>query len=491
MRLTDATKSLLDPQEEQQDLSAALTGLREVQGLLRLGVNSIDEAAEKVDALDSQLLFGPVGRARSDLAGRLPNIRRQAVEAADGLGAMITFAGGDGPRSYLVLSQNPDEVRPTGGYIGTYGVLSAVGGKLSLERYDSIESWFLVHPEAVATPEERGSPFRFDPRKEQRIANVNTGPDWTQAAALAARLWERGGEAPVQGVLSFTPSFLGRILSVVGPVRVEAFDESVSAETLVERLDFYTHLLPRAPGVDRKEFVAELAKSIMPKLFDAPASQWESLAKVIGQAFSSREAMVWSTDTEVAQVLSERRWDGSVPATTGDFVRPAEFQYANKNGRELRRTYEHHVVVNPDGSARIRTVLTLVNSEPPSSQNLNSITYVTMYGPTGAVLDIASDPLAIPEIAVSGHPAVGWFRTVAPQSQTSVKVVWNVPKIIENIADGDRAYSLVWMRHPDHTGDSLKLTVDLPSGWRWAQSAPPAKFSLDRDLVGTWPIEGS
>lgn len=489
MRLTDAASSIIDPEQEQLELSDALAQLREVQGLLRSGVNSIDEAAAKVDSLDGKLLIRPLGRARSDLAGRLPDIRRRAIEAADGLSSLITFAGGDGPRSYLVLSQNPDELRPTGGYIGTYGVLSAVGGKLSLDRYDSIESWYTTHPEAVAGPEERQGPLRFDPRPGGTLANVNSGPDWTQAALLASRLWERGGEAPVQGVVSFTPAFLGRILSVIGPVEVEAFGETISAENLVERLDYYTHLLPPAPGEDRKEIIAELAKALMPKLFGAQASKWEGLAKVLGQAFASREAMVWSADADVARVLAERGWDGAVPATEGDFVLPAEFEYANKNGRELRRTYDHHVVINSDGSAQVTTVLTLINPDPPSTQNLESVTYITMYGPAGAVLDQGSDPLGIQETEVSGHPGVAWFRPVSPQSQTTVKVVWNVPKLVEATADGDRTYSLRWMRHPDHVGDTLKLSVVLPSGWRWADGAPPAEASLDHDFAGTWAID--
>jgi hypothetical protein len=488
MRLTDAATTLLRPQEEQLELPEALAQLREVQGLLRGGVSSIDEAAARVDSLDGTLLIRPLGRARTDLASRLPGIRRRAVDAADGLSSLITFAGGDGPRRYLVLSQNPDELRPTGGYIGTYGVLTADSGKLSLDTYDAIENWVRPRPEAVASPEERGSPLRFDTRKPQNLANVNTGPDWTQAAQLAVRLWERGGEEPVQGVVSFTPAFLGRILSVVGPVPVESFGETVSAENLVERLDYYTHLLPPEPGVDRKEFVAELAKALMPRLFAAQASQWEPLAKVLGQAFAAREAMVWSADADVARVLAGRRWDGSVPATAGDFVLPAEFEYANKNGRELRRTYQHEVVLAADGSARITTRLTITNPNPPSTQNLNGLTYITVYGPAGAVLDAASDPLGIPEKEVAGHPAVGWFRPLAPESQTTLVVVWTVPNLLMSTGDGHWDYSLLWMRHPDHTGDTLGLTVELPPGWRWAGSPPPAESSLDHDVAGRWGI---
>ena len=199
MRLTDAASSIIDPEQEQLELSDALAQLREVQGLLRSGVNSIDEAAAKVDSLDGKLLIRPLGRARSDLAGRLPDIRRRAIETADGLSSLITFAGGDGPRSYLVLSQNPDELRPTGGYIGTYGVLSAVGGKLSLDRYDAIENWFRVHPEAVATPQERRGPLRLDSRAAGTLANVNADPDWTRGGRAGVPALGAGGRGSGPG----------------------------------------------------------------------------------------------------------------------------------------------------------------------------------------------------------------------------------------------------------------------------------------------------
>jgi hypothetical protein len=47
---------------------------------------------------------------------RLPEVAAGAAEAA--------VMGDDCPRRYLLMSQNPAEVRPTGGFIGTYGVLA-------------------------------------------------------------------------------------------------------------------------------------------------------------------------------------------------------------------------------------------------------------------------------------------------------------------------------------------------------------------------------
>ena len=488
VRLADAATAVIDPVDENQKLSDALDRLRGIQDLLREGVTNIDEALAMVDGLDGERLVRPLGRARTDLSRRLPEFRDRATDAQEALASMITFAGGDGSRRYLVLSQNPDEVRPTGGFIGTYGVLTAVDGTLALERYEGIETWIHPRPDIVAAPAERGSPLRFDTRLAQSLANVNTSPDWPQAAQLATRLWERGGEQPVDGVVSFTPAFLARILGVVGSVSIESYGETVSADNVIERLDYYTHVAPPAPDGDRKDFVAVLAQAVMSKLFDAPASQWDGLAQSFGAAFGSREAMAWSTDTEVARVLADRGWDGAVPATTGDFVLPAEFEYAAKHGRDLRRTYDHHVALRPDGSARITTTLRLVNPSGPDvvQSPPDTLTYITFYGPSGGVLGAGSDPLGIPEPSLAGHPAHGWFRALAPNSEVTVKVVWEVPGVVAPQADGTWQYSLLWMRLPDHTGDVLNLTFELPPGWSWEGEAPPATQPLDRDVRGTW-----
>jgi hypothetical protein len=247
--------------------------------------------------------------------------------------------------------------------------------------------------------------------------------------------------------------------------------------------------LPPA-GSGRKDFVAVLAQEVMTKLFDAPASTWEPLARAFGQAFAARDAMAWSTEEGLSKVLAKRGWDASVPATEGDFVYPAEFEYAAKNGRRLRRTYDHTVVVQMDGSARITTKVTIVNPDDvdPRRNLEGGLAYVTMYGPAGAVLDPASDPLGIPEVAVAGHSGAGWFKPVAPKSETVVTVVWDAPKVVRVSSDGLSEYSLRWMRLPDHTGDVLNLSVQLPKGWKWQGPPPPAQIQLTGDIDKTWSV---
>jgi outer membrane murein-binding lipoprotein Lpp len=489
LKITDAAAVIDQPTGPAVPLSDSLDKLRTVQTALRDGVTALETATTQLKALGGYRLLGPLAGAHRDATTRIAKIDATARSAMDGVNAMIAFTGGDGHRSYLILSQNPDELRPTGGFMGSYGVLAADAGKVRLTRYDDSVAWVRDHPTAVIPADQVGSPFRFyDPPLEETFANTNTTPDWPHAAEVALKLWAAAGEAPTDGVVSFTPQFLARILAVTGPVVVPGYNETVTAGNVVGRLDYYTHVLPpTTPGLDRKEFLSPLGQAVMAKLLQAPASQWRSLGAAVSKAFAARQLLVWSHDQTVQSTLVQRGWDGVLPATDGDFFYDGEFEYAAKNGRGLKRTFDEQVSLHADGSARVTTTLTINNTEAPSPVNNDVLTYYTLYGPAGAVLDpVASDPPFSLEPALGGHPAAGWFRTVAPNSTGTIKVVWDVPGLGQRRSDGSWQYALNFQHIVDNTGDVLDLKVDLPAGAHWDGKAPLTHANLDKDITGTW-----
>jgi hypothetical protein len=129
--------------------SQVLEGLQRAQQVLAAERRVIERARGEVVHLRQRRLVGPVAGAARTARRRLNAAGAQLDAAARGLDALRTFLGARGSRRYLVLSQNPDEPRPTGGFIGTYGVLVAREGRLSLQRYGSIESWYRKRPNAV------------------------------------------------------------------------------------------------------------------------------------------------------------------------------------------------------------------------------------------------------------------------------------------------------------------------------------------------------
>ncbi|MFN8035798.1 MAG: DUF4012 domain-containing protein [Acidimicrobiia bacterium] len=494
LRLADASALVIQPKNEHQRLADALADLRTIRAALTSGIAALDVAAGKVGALDGYRLVGPLDAARRDLARRLPRVGARAFSARDGVDALIDLLGGSGPRRFLVFSQNPDEVRPTGGFIGTYGVLATAGGHLDLERYDSIESWYKSHPQAQVPAEQAAAPLRLGtPPSAQTIANVNATADFPAAARLAADLWKRGGEAPVDGVFAMTPDFMARILAVLGPVAVPGYDETVTSANLLERVDFHTHLEAAAnqqPG-GRKAFVAELAHVVMQRLLDAPASKWEPLARAVGKSFDAKEAMAWSNRPVIGREVAARAWDGALPEGTGDFFYQGEFEYTAKNGRGLKRTFDHTVDLRADGSAKVTTKVTIANTRAASSEgllNIDSLSFVTAYGPTGATLDAATDPPDTVGTPIAGHPNASWFVSADPLASASYTVAWDAPNVARRVAGGALEYRLRFLPLAAHTGDVLELHVNLPKGWKWEGAAPPASAKLDAEVNGAWRL---
>jgi hypothetical protein len=486
--VTDASAAVLDPADPHLPLSAAANDLRGIRAALERGIADINAANARLLTLNGKRLIGPLDTARRQAAKELPVAQRRAESADEGLAALIDFTGGNGPRRYLVFSQNPDEPRPTGGFIGSYGVISTTSGHVTLDRYASIESWTQTHSATEIPATQAPTAFQIpNPPAAQELANVNATADWPTAARLAMTMWQRGGEVPVDGVMTITPEFMARVLGVLGPVVVPGYPETVTSSNVVERIDYHTHVEAVAPGANRKEFIVELARVVVQKLLDAPAATWDPLGRAVSAAFDARESMGWTEQAVVQRAVIDRRWDGTLPATAGDFFYDGEFAYAAKNGRGLKRTFDHVVTLQPDGSGRVTTTLTIANTEPFSqATNIDSLSYLTFYGPSGATLAGSSQPPDASEPPISGHPAVGWVLDAPPLGTTTLTFTWSVPRLAVRQADGSWELPLWWVHLPGHTGDSLRLRVELPSGWKWKGQAPPVAVPLDRDVAGTW-----
>lgn len=473
-----------DPQTSSP--AQAVTVLQAADRTLRAGLGTLASASSEAKALSHDHLIGPVASARAKLEQALPRAQSKATATERGLSAALTFAGVSGPKTYLVLSQNPDELRPTGGYIGTYGVISANNGTFHLDRYDSVESWTEPRPTDVVPPSEVSSVFAIDPRLSQTLADVNDTPDWSAAAQLAVQLWQAGGEQPVDGVVSFTPALLAGILTVVGPVNVPEYGQTVTAANALPLIDYYAHTLASQLGSHRKDFIAALAEALLPKLLAAPASEWKPLGKALSTSLEAREAMAWSADASVQSEINRLHWAGDMPATKGDFFQDAEFEYAAKNGSTLTRAYADQVSLHPDGSADITTTMTISNTATAATDPNGDLSLVTFYGPAHAEAVIPPTSSIVTDRSISGHPAQAAFVSLGPGQSATVAVSWHVPRLAQRLSDGSWRYTLNWIGIAGHRGDTLHLSVSLPRGATWAAGKPPTEIALSGHLSGSW-----
>src|SRR6266545_4003306 len=107
-------------------LGASRDQLRQASARLRL-------AQARLATVDERQLDEPTRRFLVDLRTRLPSATARLELAAE----LPSLLGHDGPRTFLILGQNSDELRPTGGFIGTSGLMTFDRGRLTWKEYGS------------------------------------------------------------------------------------------------------------------------------------------------------------------------------------------------------------------------------------------------------------------------------------------------------------------------------------------------------------------
>jgi hypothetical protein len=454
---------------------------------------ALGRSSREVHALDGYRLLGPLDSAHRQLETRLDDAVHLASQGQQALTVLLDLSGASSQHSYLLLSQNPDEPRPTGGYMGTYGVLVGSKGKVQIPRYGSMGQWNVDHPQAAIPVAQAPFPFRYaTPPHPQSLGNANTTPDWPASAALAARIWQRGREKPVDGVLTFTPALLTRLLAVVGPTKVPGYPDTVTAATVDSRVEYYVHgeASVGKGATARKEFLSELAHAVLDRTLHAPPSKLTDLGKALSVSLSRREASVWSNNPDVQAAIAGLGWDGALPNEPGDFYADAEFAFASKNGRHLLRTFDHQVVLSKDGSGSSSTAMVERDTEPYDQKyNQEAHAYITPYGPQGGVLLATADPSDAGQASLAGHPSAGWLRDAPPLGEFTLKVGWQAPNLLLRRSDGLWLYRLTWLPQPGHSGDVLNLHVTLPAGWKWRGAAPPRSVNLSGPYTGEWLVQ--
>jgi len=145
--------------------------------------------------------------------------------------------GADGPRHYLIVAQNEDEVRATGGFISGAGLLVVDGGQIrSLDFQDAslIDAWgnsfSLTKPYEVA-PEPLWTLMGV---QLMLFRDANYWPDFPTSAQKLMALYEYGQDYPaLDGVIAIDQHFLQLLLNSTGPLEVSELEMTVSASNVV------------------------------------------------------------------------------------------------------------------------------------------------------------------------------------------------------------------------------------------------------------------
>ncbi|MFU8851205.1 DUF4012 domain-containing protein [Micromonospora sp. SL1-18] len=371
-----------------------LARLRAVSAEVSAADRAVHETGERLRAVPAGHLVGQVRDALTGLRTELDRLAGLTAAADQGARLLPPLLGADGPRRYLLISQNPAELRATGGMFGAYAVLTAENGRIQMTQQGASSGLGVFEP-----------PLRVD-QEVRRLwsdlpgtfpADVNLSPDFPTAAALYREMVRRKTGTKVDGVLAVDPVALSYLLGATGPVAVPG-RPALSADTAVRTLlsDSYRTLSPQA----QDEYFAQAGAAVF-AAFLTKSTNPRGLLTVFDRSVMERRILFWSARSEEQRVLGNSRLTGTLPETdtaptVGVFLNDgsgAKLGYylrfsANLTGgdcqsdgrRELRLRVTVHSTAPQSGLDKSVTGLAL-SGDPYTAR-----TFVSVYSPTGGAV---------------------------------------------------------------------------------------------------------
>jgi hypothetical protein len=424
-------------------------------------------------------------------SGQRPTLKLAMDSIASGLASLEEFSrllpvlyevlGVNGPRNYLLEQLNPAELRPGGGFFGTYSLLQVDAGNTKILQHG--QTFQLNYPRPlqgqagyIVPP---GPLHDFLGTYSWTIQDSNFFTSFPENAKAALIFEKSDFSVPVDAVIGMDFYTVIDLLAVTGPIVVPESGRTIDATnfipTLIELGDF------GYAGGPAKQLVSALGGKLMQAVLALPPDKIPQLLTLLNTAASQRHLQAYFVNGAVQDEMNRFGWSGTLnPTGAQDFMAEIEANYGGtKANYYLTRSFQidlSHV----GGVLHHHVVVTLTNKTPLSIPN-NYTCYMRMLVPvqSGNLRSSGLHPGRFPDTnRPSGVSQLGGWVEDDPVPRTpngTVQVVfdydtpWNV--------DASEQHQIYWQKQPGTVTDGFTVN------WNNGSAVTTITGTLTQDVV--------
>lgn len=359
----------------------------------------------------------------------------------------VAGAGGE-KRKYLILFQNDNELRPTGGFLTAYAIINITDGKVEARQSDDIYELDQRFTQRIPIPEELGRYLTTE--RYWNLRDMNTSPDFKVSMDQFYEHYQTvpGEPEDIDGIIALDTHFLTNLMKVLGPVEVPGYG-TFSAETdprcdCPQIIYVLSEIITKpTPYIreDRKGILGPLMRALLTKAYAAPKQEWPNLFQTGFESILNRHAQFYFFNEETQQAAEAAKVAGRmVPPKNGeDFLAIINSNLGGAKSN-LFITYDvtQTVPSAPENGKLTKTVdVTYKNTHAADNCNLeagelclNSTLrdWTRLYVPAGAELIDAQGFLEEARTyEENGFTVIDGFFTLEPLGSAKLSVTYSIP----------------------------------------------------------------
>jgi hypothetical protein len=412
-------------------------------------------------------LFIPVS-----LIQAFPKIKT-SVENTYQLSKLLSSAAGiKGEKNYLLLFQNPSEIRPGGGFLGDYGDIKIDSGKIKNISVNDIYEMKWEHNNGQNIDKPVYPPLTDISTPNYQVTESNWGADFPTNANRIQQFYSEYGFSNTDGVISVDPKIVEDILKTVGPVELPADGISLNESNFIDQIQYKVEVdndFKRIGdhSVNPKKVLQDFAPIFISKIKNATLGQQLQIMKILITDLNEKHILLYSNNSQVEHLIQTNNWSGEIKNTDKDYLMVTDGNISGtKTSLKTIEDLKLSVNIFSDGSI-INSVDVTHNGKNLSGGflEIHDKSYVEIFTPLNSKLlsvqyDGSQIPLNQTYTFTEGGKTIFAFKgiDVYPGEIKKLTFQYKLPFTVQNSGD----YSIYLQKQLNTNGKNLTLDINLP-----------------------------
>ncbi len=458
-----------------EDLSGKTQEMYKNLSLLQGYINSIQPESQTNGEIDSLKQF------LSSLQER-----RKVLATGEQLHQILpTFLAEEKRKTYAVLLQNNQELRPTGGFIHAVALVTIEHGQLiDYQVFESSYADSLLSGE-VRPPRELQT---YLGQTKWFLRDANWSPHFPQTAQQTQLFLEKSLGRKVDGVFAMNLYVLRDLVKTLGPVNLTEYGEIISEKNLFERVEFHSEisLVPN----EKKDYLSLLFSKVLDQIEVLPEEKTLPILSVLYTNLRDGQMFIQTNDLSEEQVFSNLGWGGELASPqcppqlskencVVDTIMQVETNIGvNKANHYLNREITHTVQISPteiQHERLVRFANTATSNAWPTGPYKSFIRFYVSGSSLLDRIEINGQQVPVQSIANGVEAGKRYFGTsfeVPIQKEVVVKIVYHQT----HSHPQGFAYAFFDQKQAGTGSDPLTIVIQPSAELRPSIVAPQAEF---------------
>jgi hypothetical protein len=453
------------------------------------------------------------------------SLQTQSESAQKFLDAFIPWVSSPAPHHILVMLQNPSEIRPAGGFLGSYADITVASGTIVDISVHDIADADTAFTRMVVPPK----PLQLEVSR-WRPADANWFFDFPTTASKTmeffneSKLYASTSPDYFDAAVAISPKVVQDLLSVTGPITVSSTKTTFTSDNFLVQIQKIVQAGQASDATYPKQVLRDLMSQLSARVASSTDAERQSMISMASDWAAEKDVMAYSSNADMESFLESYGIGGDVYALpqnfNGDYLALVD---ANVNGGKSDLSVSENVTwtsqIGTDGTFTDSLIVDRKhtgNTSPYWWYKTQNQVYLQAFVPPDGVLTNENGGVKKNIVPKVNYAADGYSTDPLVASvESSTQIFFSYPAVTEHTEDGKMVFA-TWsivsagsstklsFEYTHHaftppadgtvyqfvfekqagTNRSYSLEVDAPLGYQFAETNLPSWTYQSNDLPG-------